>query len=78
MQINTKDREARDNWDKVAHQIAAGYKNIHFIDLEHVFCSNGICSMLDSKGNMLYRDGSHLNIKGSIYAAPFIFDKLRE
>ena len=46
--------------------------------LEHVFCSNGICSMLDSKGNMLYRDGSHLNIKGSIYAAPFIFDKLRE
>ena len=78
MQINTKDREARDNWDKVSHQIAAGYKNIHFIDLEHVFCSNGICSMLDSKGNMLYRDGSHLNIKGSIYAAPFIFDKLRE
>lgn len=70
------DRRAVDNWNKVAHETAAGYKNIHFIDLERLFCPNGICSMLDSKGNLLYRDGDHLNVNGSLFVAPFILDML--
>ena len=66
------------NWNTVAHEKAAGYKNIHFIDMAEVLCKNGTCSMLDDKGNMLYGDVNHLNIRGSILAAPFIFKKLRE
>ena len=65
-------------WNKVAHELASGYTNIHFIDLADVFCKNGKCSMLDGKANLLYMDDGHLNIKGSIYAAPFILNKLRE
>ena len=72
-----EDREMIDNWSKIAHETAAGYKNIHFIDLADVFCNNGTCSMLDKKGNMLYGDTNHLNIKGSMYAAPFIINHLR-
>ena len=67
-----------DNWRKASYEAASGYKNIHFIDLEQFFCSKGVCSMLDQKGNMLYRDNSHLNQKGSMSVAPFIFSKLRE
>jgi hypothetical protein len=67
-----------DNWNKVAHETAAGFKNIHFIDLGQVFCEKGICSMLDEKGNLLYRDAGHLNIRGSIYAAPFVINELRK
>lgn len=77
-QSEREDRERIDNWSKIAHETAAGYKNVHFIDLSELFCKNGTCSMLDKKGNMLYRDGDHLNTRGSIYAAPFIFSKLRE
>ena len=73
-----EDRERIDNWSKVANETAAGYKNVHFIDMEDIFCREGVCSMLDSKSNMLYSDSNHLNIKGSIYTAPFIFQKLRE
>ena len=72
------DRMAVDNWNKVALELAAGYGNIHFIDLEHVFCSKGICSMLDRHGNMLYRDSLHFNVKGSFYSAPFIMSQLRQ
>ena len=72
------ERTILDNWKKVSHEKAQGYKNIHFIDLEQVFCPNEICSMLDRKGNMLYRDEQHLNIKGSIYASPFIINHLRK
>lgn len=65
------------NWSKVAHDTAVNYKNIHFIDMSDAFCHYGFCSMLDRKGNMLYRDTNHLNTKGAIFAAPFIMDKLR-
>ena len=67
-----------DNWNKVARELAAGYSNIHFIDLEQLFCSNGNCSMLDHKGNLLYRDPTHFNVRGSFYAAPFVMDQLRK
>ena len=77
-QENLPERAAVDNWRKVSYETASGYKNIHFIDLEEFFCSKGVCSMLDQKGNLLYRDGSHLNQKGSMSVAPFIFSKLRE
>lgn len=77
-QTDRKDRKMVDNWNKVAHETAAGYKNIHFIDLEQVFCKNGTCSMLDDKGKMLYRDAGHLSIRGSMYAAPFIMNELRK
>ena len=70
-------RERVDNWNKISRELAAGYKNIHFIDLENVFCKNGLCSMLDDRGNMLYRDGGHVNIKGSIFMAPHIISKLK-
>ena len=72
------DREKIDNWNAVSHEAARNYKGISFIDLEGVFCKKGICSMLDSIGNMLYLDGDHLNIKGSIYTAPFIMKNLRK
>ena len=71
------EREIVDNWRKVSSETASGYKNVHFIDLEEFFCSKGVCSMLDRKGNLLYRDGSHLNQKGSMSVAPFIYSKLR-
>ena len=67
-----------DNWNKVAHEAGAGYKNLHFIDMANVFCKDATCSMLDQKGNMLYMDTNHLNIRGSLYAAPFIFSQLRK
>ena len=70
------ERNMVDNWRKISKEAANSYKNIHFVDLERVFCNNGICSMLDSKGHMLYRDEGHLNMKGSIYAAPFILNQL--
>ena len=78
MQSERDDREKIENWSRIAHETAAGYKNIHFIDLAEVFCRNGTCSMLDSKGNMLYRDTNHLNTRGSLYAAPFIIRELRK
>ena len=40
-------------------------------------CHDGTCSMLDSKANMLYMDFTHLNTRGSIYAAPYLLDQLR-
>ena len=72
------DRVAVDNWNKVAHELSSDYTNIHFIDLEYVFCPNELCSMLGPKGDMLYMDAGHLNVKGSIYAAPFILEHLRQ
>ena len=72
------DREQIYDWNKIAHETAQGYKNIHFINLEDVFCPGGTCSMIDAHGTMLYRDLGHLNTKGSIYAAPFIFGQLRK
>ena len=77
-QSEREDREWLANWNKIAHEKAADYKNIHFIDMAEVLCRDGMCSMLDPKGNMLYGDVNHLNIRGSIYAAPFIFNKLRD
>ena len=77
-QSERDDREKIENWSRIAHETAAGYKNIHFIDLAKVFCEDGICSMLDQKGNMLYRDTNHLNVRGSLYAAPFIISELRK
>ena len=71
------ERKMWDNWDRISHETAHGFGNIHFINLEKLFCKKGICSMLDQKGNLLYRDSSHLNIKGSIYAAPFIYSRLK-
>lgn len=72
------DLESVDNWHKIANETASGYKNIHFIDLAQVFCKNGRCSLIDDKGNMLYRDDNHLNAYGSVYAAPFIMNELRK
>ena len=71
------DRTVIDNWNRVSRELAAGNEKIHFIDLEQALCRDGRCSMMDDKGNLLYRDTGHLNIKGSIYVAPFIFSKLR-
>ena len=71
-------REAIDNWKRVSLEVSREYENIHFIDLEQLFCKNGICSMLDSEGNILYRDDNHLNVRGSFYAAPFLLEQLRE
>ena len=76
-QSEREDREMIDNWSRIAHETAAGYKNIHFIDLADVLCENGTCSMLDRKGTLIYRDTDHLNIHGSLYVAPFIWDILR-
>ena len=70
-------REMVDYWNMISREAASGYKNINFIDLESPFCQNGSCSMLDHEGNILYTDREHLNIKGSIYVAPFVIDKLK-
>jgi len=72
-----EEKKQSDSWSKISHEVASGYKNVHFIDMSKIFCPAGICSMLDQNGNMLYRDSEHLNIKGSLYAAPFIIDQLR-
>ena len=69
--------EPRNNWIKVSRETAAGYSNIHFIDMADVFCSDGSCSMMDSKGRMMYLDNEHLNVIGSRFAAPFILNALR-
>ena len=71
------DRKEVDNWEKIARETSAGYKNIHFIDLEQFFCPRDVCSMLGLNGEFLYMDFNHLNKKGSIYVAPFILDHLR-
>ena len=70
------DYEISANWKKIALETAAGYSNVHFIDLAQAFCNHGTCSMLDSSGNFLYQDTHHLNVKGSIYVAPFITEQL--
>ena len=75
---NTIGIKARDNWNRTSRELAAGYKNIHFIDLEQIFCKDDICSMLDINGKLLYKDGGHLNTRGSIYAARFIINELRK
>lgn len=72
------ERKMADNWNKVSHEAAQDFENVHFIDLEKLFCPDGSCSMLDSKGNLIYRDAYHLNIRGSVYAAPFIARQLRQ
>ena len=77
-QSETAGREARDNWDHISRVMSAGYDNIHFIDLEQVFCENGTCSMLDNEGSILYMDTNHFNMNGSRYAAPFIYKNIRE
>lgn len=71
------DKKEVSSWKSAAIEASSGY-DIHFIDLEHVFCRDNNCSMLDQDGNMMYRDWTHLNIRGSAYAAGFIFSKLRE
>jgi len=71
-------KEALDNWNEVAHEVARGYKNIYFIDLKPIFCHKELCSMLDSKNNLLYVDSHHLNIMGSLFVAPYILSKIRE
>ena len=71
-------QEAIDNWQKISRETALGYKNVHFVDLEKSFCSHRTCSMLDEEGNMLFMDQGHVNIKGSIRIASFIFNELRK
>ena len=68
----------RDSWTRLSHETAAGYSNIHFIDMAEPFCNNGSCSMIDRNGKMLYRDWEHLNMKGSFFVAPFIMEALRK
>ena len=68
----------RDTWLKISHETASGYKNVHFIDMAEAFCSDGSCSMIDRNGNMMYRDREHLNVTGSVFAAPFIMEALRK
>ncbi|MDY6375492.1 MAG: acyltransferase family protein [Succinivibrionaceae bacterium] len=75
-QSDLAERGMVDNWMTVSREAAAGYKNIHFINMENRFCGHGICSMLDNRGNMLYLDGGHLNMKGSLFAAPFVIEHL--
>ena len=77
-QTDTVNRQSLDNWNKTSRELAAGYRNIHFIDMEQVFCKNGNCSVLDDAGDLLYRDGGHLSIKGAIFAAPFIMNEIRK
>lgn len=79
--LNTPDlvqRQMVDYWNKVAHEAAVGYTNVYFLNLQNVFCPAGRCSMLDDDGDLIYMDRGHLNVKGSIKAATFIFDKLRQ
>ena len=71
------DRTANDNWNKTARKLASGYKNIHFIDLADLFCKNDNCSLLNANGSFLYRDPGHLNIKGSLYVAPYIMEQIK-
>jgi hypothetical protein len=77
-QSEREDKEMVDGWNKVVFEAANEYKSIQFIDLGEAFCKQGICSTLDAKGKMLYRDESHFNISGSIYAAQFIIQQLRQ
>ena len=71
-------RESRDNWNKVAREVAVGYKNVHFIDLEKAFCSEGKCSLVGTNGKLFSDDGGHLNISGSLHAAPSILHQLSD
>ena len=68
-------RDINDSWNKVMLENSSEFKNVHFIKLEQAFCTDGKCSMLDNKGNMLFSDDHHLNIKGSLFAAPFITER---
>ena len=76
-QTERTDKMASDNWNSVSLEFAVGYNNIHFIDMAQPFCKHGICSMLDGRGNILYLDENHINIKGAMYASPLIFNELR-
>ena len=68
-------RDINDSWNKVMLENSSEFKNVHFIKLEQAFCTDGKCSMLDNKGNMLFSDDHHLNIKGSLFVAPFITER---
>lgn len=73
-----EDKEIMDYWSRTARETSTGYSNIHFIDLKDVLCTKGSCSLLDDKDRILYQDGQHLNLTGSIYVANFILKKLQE
>ena len=72
------DWEMVENWKTISKEASEGYTNVHFIDLSEFLCQDGRCSMLDNKGHMLYRDRTHLNMRGSLYVAPFIIEQLRQ
>ena len=76
--LDLMQRRMVDHWSKVAHETAVGYKNVHFINLEQLFCPDGKCSILNDHGELLYLDRGHLNIKGAIKASSFIFSKVRQ
>ena len=77
-QKDLANRKELDSWRRLSHELAAGYRNIHFIDLEKPLCADGRCSMLDERGSLLYSDDNHLNERGSIHAAPFILEQLQK
>jgi hypothetical protein len=75
--LELEEKTERENWDKISHEIGSSYNNVHFIDMSDFFCKDGVCSMLDQKGNLLYRDREHLNVNGSLYVSPSIIELLR-
>ena len=54
------------------------HKNVYFINPYKVFCKNGICQNLNSKGIPFYSDGYHLSKTGSIYLFKHIKNELLE
>ena len=71
------DKKFIEAYSDIAKQVAAKYPNVKFIDLSNVLCRNGICSMIDNKGRLLYRDSDHLNSAGSLFVAPTILKVIR-
>lgn len=61
--VHVKNKEVYSDVIKAA---LAAVPEVHYIDLDNVFCSVGKCSMEDGD-HLLYRDMHHLNIDGSLY-----------
>lgn len=67
----------RDTDREVLTEVAKNYPNVTVIDLEGLFCQGEVCSPKQNS-QIMYREESHLNYKGSNYVAPFIYGKVKE
>ena len=69
--------EAHSMLKEVINHEAQKFKNVKTIDLSELICDNdGICS-IQKDGKVLFADGHHLNINGSLFVAPMLLKAMQ-